>query len=111
MAIGLEVEQFPQPSGLRAAYWNLRLLLVVHAQLVGALEPGHDFADVIDVDQKRAMRAPENIRIEIVEKLLQRPAVRLPFQARMAAGGHRYHAIFDGRITNIFRIAHEHSSL
>src|SRR5271167_1830045 len=42
-----EVEQFPQAAGLGAAHRNLCLLLIVHAQLVGAFEPGHDLADVI----------------------------------------------------------------
>src|SRR5260370_36747556 len=39
----LKSEQFPQPFGLGPADRNFRLLLVVHAQLVGTFEPGHDF--------------------------------------------------------------------
>src|SRR5579863_9733242 len=58
-----ESEQFPQSAGLSPADWNLCLLLVVHAQLVRALEPGHHFADPVDVHQVRAVRSPEKLRI------------------------------------------------
>src|SRR5579863_3275908 len=44
-----ESEQFPQTLGLSPADGNLGLFLVVHAQLVGTLEPGHDFADAVHV--------------------------------------------------------------
>ena len=44
-----EPEQFPQTLGLSPADGNLGLLFIVHAQLVGALEPGHDFADAVHV--------------------------------------------------------------
>ncbi len=54
-----ESEEFSQPLGLGAADGNLGLLLVVHAQLVGTLEPGHNFADTVDVHQVGTMRAPE----------------------------------------------------
>lgn len=58
-----ESEQFPQPFGLSPADRNLGLLLVVHAQLVGTLEPGNDFADAVDVHQVGAVRPPEKIRV------------------------------------------------
>lgn len=48
----LEPEQFPQALRLRAADGDLGLLLVIHPQLVRTLEPGHDFADVIDVHEE-----------------------------------------------------------
>jgi hypothetical protein len=44
-----QTEQFPQTLGLSAAYWDLALLLVIHAQLVGTLEPRHNFPNSIDV--------------------------------------------------------------
>ena len=44
-----ETEQFPQPLGLSTAYWDLALLLVIHAQLVRTLEPRHNFPNSIDV--------------------------------------------------------------
>jgi hypothetical protein len=59
----LEPEQFPQPPGLSPADWNLCLFLVVHAQLVRALEPGNDFADAVDVHQVGAVSPPKQIRI------------------------------------------------
>ena len=58
-----ESKQFPQPPGLSPADWNLGLLLVVHAQLVRALEPRNDFADAVDVHQVRTVRPPEKIRV------------------------------------------------
>ena len=102
-----QVEQFPQAAGLGAAHRNLRLFLVVHAQLVGALKPRDDFADVIDVNQKRPVRPPKQIRIEIFGKFFQRPAIRVAFHARMAAGGHGYNAIFDGGIADILGVGQE----
>lgn len=54
-----QVEELAQAAGLRTTHGNLRLFLIVHAELIGALEPGYDFANVIDVDQKRAVRPPE----------------------------------------------------
>jgi hypothetical protein len=58
-----EAEQFPQPLGLCAADWYLGLLLIVHAELIRTLEPRHDFADAIDIDQVRTMRPPEKIAV------------------------------------------------
>ena len=58
-----ESEQFPQPLGLSSADWNLSLLLVVHAQLVRALEPRDDFANAVDVYQVGAVRPPKKIRV------------------------------------------------
>lgn len=56
-------EQFPQSFGLSPADRNLGLLLVVHAQLVGAFEPGNDFANAVDVHQVGAVRPPKKIRV------------------------------------------------
>lgn len=58
-----EPEQFPQAPGLSAADRNLGLLLVVHAQLVGTLEPRNNFADAVDVHEVGAVRPPEKIRV------------------------------------------------
>jgi hypothetical protein len=46
----LEVEEFAEAAGLGAANGDFGLFLVIHAQLVGTLEPGDYFADVVDVD-------------------------------------------------------------
>ena len=56
-------EQFPQSLGLSPADRNLGLLFVVHAQLVGAFEPGNDLADAIDVHQVGAVGPPKKIRV------------------------------------------------
>src|SRR5438105_15394278 len=82
----LQSEQFAQPSGLGAAYRDLGLFLVIHAKLVGALKPGNDFLAAIDIYQKGTMRAPEKIRIEAVDQLLQGATVRMSFHATHAAG-------------------------
>ncbi len=59
----LQTKQFSQSFGLGPADGNLALLAVVHAQLVGAFEPGDDLADAVDVDHVRAVGAPEHSRI------------------------------------------------
>src|SRR5579862_1832964 len=58
-----ESEQLPQPFGLSPADWNLSLLLVVHAQLVRALEPRNDFSDAVGIHQVGAVRPPKQIRV------------------------------------------------
>ena len=62
-AVPSESEQFPQPLGLSTADRYLSLLLIVHAQLVGTLEPGDHFADAVDVHQVGAVRPPKKIRV------------------------------------------------
>jgi hypothetical protein len=54
-----ETEQFSQTSGLSAADGNLGLLLVVHPQLVGTLEPGHNLTDAVDVHEVGSVSAPK----------------------------------------------------
>jgi hypothetical protein len=66
-AAASEPKQFPQSFCLSPADWNLALLLIVHAQLVGTLEPGDDFANTIDVHQVGAVGPPEQARIQAVE--------------------------------------------
>src|SRR5271165_3755389 len=58
-----ETEQFPQAPGLSPADRNLGLLLIIHAQLVRAFEPGDNFTDAIDVHQVGAVRPPKKIRV------------------------------------------------
>src|ERR1700730_13790798 len=58
-----ESEQLPQPFSLSPADWNLSLLLVIHAQLVRALEPRDDFSDAVGVHQIGAVRPPKQIRV------------------------------------------------
>ena len=44
-------EQFPQPFSLGTADRDLGLFLIVHSQLIRALEPGNDLPNPIDVYQ------------------------------------------------------------
>jgi hypothetical protein len=46
-----EPEQLSQPFGLSAADRDLGLLLVVHAELIRALEPRNDLANAVNVDE------------------------------------------------------------
>src|SRR5437667_9856501 len=82
----LQSEQFAQPLGLGAAHGNFGLFFVVHTKLVGALKPGDDFLDAIDIYQKRPVGAPVEIGIEAVEQFFQRAAVRLSFHDITAHG-------------------------
>lgn len=59
----LEPEQLPQPFGLSPADWNLGLLLVIHAQLVRALEPRDDFSNAVGIHQVGAVRPPKQVRV------------------------------------------------
>lgn len=58
-----EAEQVPQTLGLSAANGNLALLLVVHPQLVGTLEPGHHLANAVDIDEIGAVGPPEKVGV------------------------------------------------
>ena len=62
-----EPEQFTQSLGLRPADWNLALLLIIHAQLVRALKPGHDLANSIHINQVGAVSAPEQSLVQAAE--------------------------------------------
>ena len=74
---GLEVEELAEALGLGAADRDLGFAGIVHAELVGGLEPGHDLADVLDVDEEGAMGTPEGLGIELVGELLESSAVGL----------------------------------
>ncbi len=76
-ANALKVEQLPQPLGLTPTHGNLRLLRVVHPKLITGFEPRHHLANVLNVYHKRPVRPPESLRIQLIQQLLQRPAVRL----------------------------------
>ena len=77
----LQIKQLPQPLGLRPAHRDLRLPLVVHAQLITRLEPRHHFANVVDIHHKSAMRPPEERRIQQFQQLFQRAAFRVPLES------------------------------
>ena len=52
------------------------LLFVVHFQHEAGFEPGHDLFDVVDVDQIRAMRAPERFSRQRLQKFIESAVVR-----------------------------------
>ena len=60
----LELEKLAQAADLGAADGDFGGFLVVHFQHVAGFEPRHDFLDVMDVHQVRAVRAPERFGIE-----------------------------------------------
>ena len=106
--VNLETEEFPQPLRLGTADGNLGLLFIVHPQLVGTLEPRHDLADTIDVDQVGAVSSPKKVAVEAVQQLLERPAVGLAFHPRCARSHNCDHAVFDPCITDIFLVHEKH---
>ena len=64
-----------------AADGDFGLFGVVHAELVAGLEPGDDFADVLDVDDEGAVGAPEGLGVELVDELFEGAAVGVAFDA------------------------------
>ena len=56
---------------------NLSLLLVVHFELETRFEPGDDFANAVDVDEKGTMHAPKDVRIEIRLQFLNGTVVQV----------------------------------
>jgi len=91
-----------------AADGDFALLLVVHAQDVAGFEPGHDFLDVIDVDQPGAVHAPENFGIELGLQLLDGAVVG---GALDVARGHVDAAVVDVGVDYVSRIDQQHALL
>ncbi len=75
----LEVEQFAKTFCLGAADGYLGVLGVVHAELVAGFEPGHDLADVLDVDDEGAVGSPEGLRVELIHEFFEGSAVGMAF--------------------------------
>src|SRR6266540_6814281 len=96
-----QTEQLAQPPCLGAAHRDLGLLAVIHADLVAALEPGHHFLDAIDVDQERAVRAPEEVEVEGAHQLFHGAAVAVALHALRHHGDD---AVFDGGKADVFLI-------
>ena len=79
----LQIQQLPQPSRLGAADGDFGLLAVVHLQLIGAFEPGDHFFDAVDVDEMRAVDAPEDVRIKVALEILDGAEVGLASRSRV----------------------------
>ena len=89
----LEVEEFAEAFGLLAGDGDFGVFLVVHFEHEAGLEPGNDFLDVVNVDEVRAMRAPEGIGIETGKEFVKSAVVGGAFDV---FGGNRDEAAFDG---------------
>src|SRR5580704_19057094 len=90
----LEVQKLAQTFSLGARDGNFARALVVHFEHVAGLEPGDDFLDVVDVDQVRAVRAPEAVGVEGGGKLLDGSVVGDAFEVAREDGDG---AVLDGR--------------
>jgi len=62
---------------LGAADGDFGLFAVVHAEQVAGFEPGHDFADVVDIDDEAAVGAPEEGGVEEFEEVFEGAALGL----------------------------------
>src|SRR6266699_4837830 len=97
----LQIQQLPQPSRLGAADGDFGLLAVVHLQLVRALEPGDDFLDAVDVDEIRAVDAPEDVRIKVALELLDGAEVGLALEV---AGDNADHPVLDAGVNDVIGV-------
>src|SRR5580658_2406011 len=100
----LQLQERAKTFGLHTAYGNLGLLLVVHAELEAGFEPWNHFLDSVNVDEVRAMDAPEGIGIEIGLQLLNGAIVRLPFEIR---GDHGNQSVVNSRVDHVLRVDDE----
>ena len=91
-----------------AADGDLGLALVVHAELVTGLEPGDDFANVVEVDDEAAMSAPEEGGVEEVEELLEGAALGVAFKG---LGDDADDAFVDGGEADVGLIDEEQAAL
>src|ERR1700754_2985280 len=71
----LNLEQCAEPARLNPAHRNFGLPAIVHFELEARFEPGNHFADLVDVDQERAVHTPEKVGIEVRLQLLDRLVV------------------------------------
>lgn len=104
----LEFEEFAEALGLLAGNGDFGLLFVVHLEHETGLEPGHDFLDVMDIDEKGAVRAPEGLLIESGEELVEGAVVRSAFDI---LGDDGDQAAFNGSEDEVARIDKKHALL
>ena len=72
----LQFQVFAQPARLGSAHRDFGRFRVLHPQDVVPTEPRDDLLDLVDVDEMRAVHAPEHARIEARLQLVERPIVR-----------------------------------
>src|ERR1700735_5045252 len=104
----LELEEFAEAFGLRAGDRNFAGALVVHLEHVAGLEPGHHFFNVIDVDEIRAVRAPEDAGIERGHELFDGAVIG---DALGVARENRDGALLDGGVDHVLGVDEDHALL
>jgi hypothetical protein len=81
---------------------------VVHFEHEAGFEPGDDFLDVVDVDEKRAVGAPERVGVEGGVEFFQGAVVGGAFEF---LGGDGDEAAFDGGEDEVLGVDEEHALL
>ena len=104
----LQVEEFAEAFGLLAGDGDFGLFFVVHFDHEAGFEPGHDFLDVVDVDEIGAVGAPEGFGVERGVELLESAVVGGAFQV---AGEDGDEAAFDAGEDEIFGVDEEQALL
>ena len=79
---------------MRAAYWNFGLFFVVHFEHVAGFEPGDHFANLVDVYEIGAMRAPKLVGVERSLQLFDGAVIGAAFEFSRDYGDE---AIFESR--------------
>jgi len=104
----LEVEEFAETLRLLAACGDFGLFFVVHFEHEAGFEPGNNFLDVVNVDEIGAVRAPEGIGVEGIEKFVEGAIVGGAFGV---FGDDGDEAAFDGGKDEVAGINQEHALL
>jgi len=81
---------------------------VVHFEHEAGFEPGHDFADVVDVDEIGSVGAPERVGVKSGVEFLEGAVVGGAFEV---LGGDGDEAAFDGGEDEVFGVDEEHTLL
>lgn len=97
----LEFEEFAEAFGLLPGDGDFGGFFVVHFEHEAGFEPGNDFADVVDVDEKGAVRAPEGVGVECGVEFLEGAVVGGAFEV---FGGDGDQAAFDGSEDEVFGV-------
>src|SRR5215470_7055952 len=104
----LKLKQFAEALGLLAADGDFRLLFVVHFEHVAGFKPGHNFLDVMNVDEVRAVRAPKHVGVERGVHLFERTVIGSTVGFACTNGDE---AVSNGGEHDVFRTNEEHPLL
>ena len=108
MDLHLKFEQFAKAFGLLAGDGNFGGFFVVHFEHEAGFKPGHDFSDVVDIDEIGAMRAPEGIGVEGGVEFFKGAVVRGTLEILRSDGDE---TAFDGGENEIFSVHKKHALL